>query len=121
MITIFSTVTSARSAARPPRPGNGAPRSEMPNAISAPGTAIPAMRSSGASIDLGYRGPGGRQHDAEHRRRGSPGSASAGSITRRQDGRRPISTTSSTTNAIGASTTSWYSITGATNVASPKT
>ena len=42
-------------------------------------------------------------------------------ITRRQDGRRPDSTTSSTTNEIGASTTSWYSITGATYDASPKT
>ena len=41
--------------------------------------------------------------------------------TRRQDGRRPDSTTSSMTNAIGASTTSWYSITGATSAASPKT
>ena len=41
--------------------------------------------------------------------------------TRRQDGRRPDSTMSSTTNATGASTTSWYSITGATSAASSKT
>ena len=41
--------------------------------------------------------------------------------TRRQDGRWPVSTRSRMTKAIGASTSSWYSITGATKVASPKT
>ena len=63
--TIFSAVTAATSAARPPRPGNGAPRSEIPNAISAPGTAMPGDQSQRRVDHVRYRGPGGRQHDAE--------------------------------------------------------
>src|SRR5664279_4772027 len=99
--------------ARPPRPGNGAPRSEMPNAINAPGTAMPAINDSGAATNWGRSKPVTASAIPSTDPR-ITGLRTGCETTRRQDGWRPDSTMSSTTKAMGASTTNWYNITGAT-------
>ena len=103
--TIFSVVIAATSAARPPRPGNGAPRRDIPNAINAPGTANPAINPNGALIGSGIEVPVAASRMPRNDAR-TTGFRTGWINTRRHDGRWPVSIKSRNTNAIGASTSS---------------